>query len=36
MDYTKDQTIEFRKIVDFLLSKDLEISNMGIQLLRKS
>lgn len=36
MDYTKDQTIEFRKIVDFLLSKDLEVSNMGIQLLRKS
>lgn len=34
--YNKEQRTELRKIVDFLLSKDLEISKMGITMLRKS
>ena len=33
---SKDQRTELRKIVDFLLSKDIEISKLGVLYLRKS
>lgn len=34
--YSKDQAVELRKIVEFLLSKDVELFELGLISLRKS